>query len=85
MTLDEIKTLATQAGLTKSDIAAFGNPAKKDTWITALATKANVNNSQTSQQILNLLNEVENPAAKAELQPILERLATLSSAIERAS
>lgn len=85
MTLEEIKAIASNAGISKDDVKQFGNPAKKDSWILALANRANTQQTTVSQQVLSLIDKVEHPVARHELHPILARLAQLSQMIEKSS
>lgn len=82
-TIQELKREANQLGLSASYVQSFGSMTRRDTWALAVETHK-IRTGQSSKQIMSLLDEVENPQAKAELEPILLRLARMSASIDAA-
>lgn len=82
-TIQELKREASQLGLSHAYVQSFGLLTRRDTWMLAVETHK-IKTGSSSKQILSLLNEIENPQAKAELEPILLRLARMSASIDAA-
>lgn len=77
-TIEQLRKQARNLGIDEAQIRRYGSLAKKDTWLAAVEIHK-ISTGQSGKQIMDLLSEVEDPQAKAELEPILTQLARMSA------